>query len=128
MNGDDEGPLAEEAHKDTDQSRWDGPVGMDQIGSLFKQNIDCNEEPRKIIHNHSQIRNPFILNQEFISDKKWESIHLYPVFLFEIMTAIINLWGNDRDSISIALQSSRHIFYKMTSIGGIEIRIRIGKK
>ena len=95
--------FQEGSSKNTNQSSWNGPVGVDQIASVSKQNIDRNEETEKIINNHSQIGNLFILNQEFISGEKRKSIDLYTILFFEIMTASINFWGNDKDSISVSL-------------------------
>ena len=78
-------------------------MSVDQIASLFEKNISRNEKTRKVVKDHSQIRNAFIFDEKFIFSKERKSIDHYIILLFEIPATAINFGGNDRDSISLSL-------------------------
>lgn len=128
MDCDNERSFHEGPCKNTNQSSWNGPVDVDEMAAMFHQNIDCGEESRKVVNDHLQIRNLFVLNQKLTAGKKRKSIDFNAILFFETRATSINFWGDNKDAVSINLQPHSHLFYEIASIRRIEIRISITQK
>ena len=96
-------PFQEGPCNNTNESCWNHPVSVDQIASLFKKNISRNENTRKIVKNHSQKRNLFVLDEKPISRKERKAVNPYIIMLFEAPAIAINFRGDDRNLISVSL-------------------------
>jgi len=101
---------------------------MDQITFIFEHCISGKEESGGIIKKHSQIRNLFMLDQEFVSCKKGETIDFNSILFLKVTTPFKNLWGYDRNLVPLAFQQSGHLFYENTAVGGVEIGVSISKE
>jgi len=69
-----------------------------------------------------------MFNQEPVSSKERKSVNPYSSLIFISSTLAVDLRGHDRNEEPFLLQKRTHLLDENTSIGGIEIGVRICKE
>ena len=100
-----------------DETRWDGPVNMNQIALILQNRIQGEEKTGDVVDDHPKIRNLLMFDQEFISGQKRKPVDFYTILILKIRAIAINLRCYNGDSIPLVLQESGHFFDEDTSIG-----------